>query len=561
MYSATRTLLLAAMTGCCLVMVFPTTTLYAQRDAGCEVGEATAFLDANRVRTQLYNTGGLFWNVDNGPVYTVPKRGDINAIFASSFWVAGMIGNDLRMAATTYSSNQFVPGPLDEEGRPPADCAPYDRIYSVTRSDIETYNRTGEATSDIIDWPLGAPVEDGDGFADNYDLERGDRPGIIGDQTAWWVMNGVNAPPGSNYLPDIQMEVQVTAFAFKLLGPMNYVTFYRYDMIYRGDSTLQDGYAAFFVDADLGNAGDDFIGSDTTLDLAYTYNGDNVDDRGYGDAPPVVLKGPSAGDDGTDNDRDGEVDEAEEYLGMTSMISGQEFHTPQREVGYYRRMRGIWPHSLPLRKCEYGYSCDGEITKFIFSGDAAAREFWSEEDTSTEPGKQRSTPSDRRFVISSGPFTMSPGQKKSMVIAIVWARGEDRLDSVRQLKGAANGVHSVYESVIGPRFDSLVANKRQPSPPRPAPEAFRVDGPAPNPFSEQTTIQLHLSTTAQVSARVFNALGQQVREFGFRQLAAGQYPIVFNADDLAAGVYYYVITVDAVDGERWEESGRMVFVP
>ena len=476
-----------ALIGFWVAAGFFTVSLQAQEEDGCETGEATAFLEANKVRAQLYNTGIQFWQ-GGDPVYTVPKNGNVNAVFAGSFWIGGFVGEDLRLSAATYRGSEFVPGPLDEEGNPPQDCSTYDRIYSVTKDDVAKYNQRGTATSDMEDWPVGAPVEDGDGFADNYDLEGGDRPGIIGDQTAWWVMNGVSAETGHHDSSDIRMEVQVTAFAFEEPGPMNYVTFYKYDMVYRGDSTLRDAYASFFVDADLGNATDDFIGSDTTRDLAFTYNADNFDDTGagYGDEPPAlgyaVLKGPSASDDGVDNDGDGEVDEEPENLGMTSMIwFGDEYFSGSIEMSQYRFMQGMWPNGEPLRECGGGH-CSGEPTTFMYSGDPVEGEFWSQEDESAETGLQKDRGSDQRFVMSSGPFTMEPGERESVVVAIVWARGEDRLDSVTHLRAATSGVQSVYNSVIRPRFDSLVANKRQPSPPPPDPGEFRVDGPAPNPF-------------------------------------------------------------------------------
>ncbi len=62
----------------------------------------------------------------------------------------------------------------------PADCSPFDRIYTVSRDDVAAYYRTGVATDDLRDWPaaLGAPVLDGDGDPANYDLAAGDQPAI-----------------------------------------------------------------------------------------------------------------------------------------------------------------------------------------------------------------------------------------------------------------------------------------------------------------------------------------------------------------------------------------------
>ena len=107
--------------------------------------------------------------------------------------IAGEVGEELRTAATLYGPAEFWPGPLDDQGAPPPQCALYDRIYNITRWDIERYNETGIGTPDFLEWPfqLGAPVLDGDGDPDNYNVVDGDRPALVGDEMAWWIMNDV----------------------------------------------------------------------------------------------------------------------------------------------------------------------------------------------------------------------------------------------------------------------------------------------------------------------------------------------------------------------------------
>ena len=54
-------------------------------------------------------------------------------------------------------------------------------------------------------------------------------------------------------------------------------------------------YVSMWFDADVGNAGDDLAGCDTTLNMGYGYNGQVYDDE-YGYSPPAVgfdlLQGP-----------------------------------------------------------------------------------------------------------------------------------------------------------------------------------------------------------------------------------------------------------------------------
>ena len=80
----------------------------------------------------------------------------------------GLVESELRIAATRYGEWEFWPGPLDDLGNPPADCAPYDRLWEVTRDDLTAFNATGVASENLQAWPwqLGAPVIDGDGDPD-----------------------------------------------------------------------------------------------------------------------------------------------------------------------------------------------------------------------------------------------------------------------------------------------------------------------------------------------------------------------------------------------------------
>ena len=433
----------------------PDVGLRARAEAGdCEPGEAEAVLDANNVSARLFNTGTLFWRGD-GFQYRVPKEGQANALFAQSLWIGGTVAGEMRFAGTLFGPFEYGPGPLDEAGNPPNDCATYDRIYKVSRSDIERYEQTGEAAPDLAGWPaeLGAPVADGDGEPGNYDLAGGDRPEMRGDQTLWWVMNDAAGPHRfSEGDEPLHMEVQVTAYALGAGDALGNTTFYRYKLLYRGEEPLEETYVGLFTDPDVGNGSDDFLGSDTTLHVGYAYNGDDFDDGfdGYGDRPPavgvVVLEGPLADGDGADNDRDGQVDEAGERLGMTNFLSNWKWLRPRVP---YNSLRSLWPDGTPLR---YG-GADGiggewPVTRYSFPGDPVERAFWSEENTDGEG--TRNVPSDRYLVVSSGPFTMRPGDVQEVTYAIVWSQGRDRLHSVTRLKEDVRLVRSFFSGRYAP---------------------------------------------------------------------------------------------------------------
>ena len=141
---------------------------------------------------------------------------------------------------------------------------------------------------------LGPPIIDGDGIPDNYDLESGDRPEILGDQMIWWIMNDTGGVKEWSFTDPAGLEVRVSAYAFDDSSALANTTFYRYELLHRGLEALLGTYFGVFVDADIGGPRDDYVGSDSVLALGFAYNGDAFDanpsdsNGGYGIALPAL---------------------------------------------------------------------------------------------------------------------------------------------------------------------------------------------------------------------------------------------------------------------------------
>jgi len=71
----------------------------------------------------------------------------------------------------------------------------------------------------------------------------------------------------------------------------------------------------------------------------------------------------------------------------------------------------------------------------------------------------------------------------------------------------------------------------------------------PNPFNPATTIKYSIPADEYVSLNVFNALGQEVAALVNGFIKAGQHTVIFDATNMASGIYYYKI-----------ESGNKVLV-
>ena len=76
------------------------------------------------------------------------------------------------------------------------------------------------------------------------------------------------------------------------------------------------------------------------------------------------------------------------------------------------------------------------------------------------------------------------------------------------------------------------------------PDTYSLGQNYPNPFNPTTTITFALPTESKVMLRVYDALGRVVASLVNRTMSAGSHSVVFDAGDLASGIYFYRLTAD-----------------
>ena len=537
----------------------------------CDPGVAEAFLDVGNVRARILNNGALFWN-GSPSVYEVPRGSGSNAIFASNIWIAGTINNELRGSVSRYGPRELWPGPLDEQGNPPADCSIYDQLWQVNQQEIFDLLDMGIISENIRNWPwqLGAPVIDGDGNEENYNPEGGDLPELYGHQRIWWIMNDRGNMHEISRTNPLGLEIHASAFAYGFPDLVKNHTFYEYKLINKNTSPITNAYFTYWTDGDLGNFDDDYVGSDSLLHLGYYYNADNDDEggQGYGIAPPAVgltfIKTAIADQDGLDNDRDNIIDEPGEMIGtsvaMQHSKSGNLTGDPNQFSDYFNFMQAKWKDGSPLQEgMQLGFSGSGidwpatlpkKRTRFSFSGDPVNASFWTERNI--DRLGTINDPADRRFHISTGPFSIQPGDTLDIAFAVLWARGTDNLDSVTELKKNAESIRAIAETLLSP---GLIKNPF--ADPVEAPPSFVLgfDQNFPNPFSQSTTIRYSLPQSMQVRLAIYDALGREVALLVNQQQAAGIYTSEFDAGSLPTGIYIARIAFD-----KFQFNKRMILI-
>ncbi len=83
----------------------------------------------------------------------------------------------------------------------------------------------------------------------------------------------------------------------------------------------------------------------------------------------------------------------------------------------------------------------------------------------------------------------------------------------------------------------------------------------PNPFNPSTTIQYYLPVESFVSVKVYDVTGSEITELVNTVQNSGLSKITFNGNNLASGVYFYVVNAKSLDGKHsFSETKKMLMI-
>ncbi len=403
------------------------------------LAQTSALLDTNSISAKIRSDGGLF----DGQ-FEVPKGSGAHSIYFGNIWLGGKNSTgQLHMAGQTYGTTgkDFFYGPYSSTASYSSAqyVGTYNRVWKISKSTIDfhkanymnvgyvvpasisSWTGNGNATLGIA--PVLAPYFDAN-FNSTYDPANGDYPIIRGDQAIFYMVNDDKQLHTSSGGTKLGVEIQGMAYSFDRPADsaLSKTVFLNIKIINRSAAAYDSVFLGLWTDMDIGGDSDDYVGSDSSLNMYYTYNGVATDSK-YGNRPPaqgsVLLNYPMS---------------KFVYFNNDTTVQGD----PKTAEQYYQYLTGRWRDNSPIT---YGGTGIGGFatTNFMFSGDPASNQGWTEVGSSNTPG-------DRRGVMSVGPFSLAAGGQLCIDLGFPFAcdYNGNNLTSVSLLKQRTQSVKSFY---------------------------------------------------------------------------------------------------------------------
>ena len=398
-------------------------------------------LDYNNTSVGIMNGGDFFGNFTASDYY-VPKSSTSpkSTIYTSGLWLgAEEEDGTVHLSAMTYRQRgqDFWPGPHSKDKI--STRTKYDKMYKVSQAEIDAHKANSTNPIPVIqNWPGNGDTTNGEPyqlapFVDvnsngKYEPKLGDYPSIKGTGAVYCIYSdqGFHTESGGIALGvDIhQLFYQDVAKGFE---EVNLASF---KIINRSDNEYKKFKFGVFVDFDLGNYADDYIGCDSSKNMIFAYNGYDNDEGvlGYGLNPPsqnmMFLNT--------------EMGAAVYYNNDMNPINGN----PNTSDNFYNYLDAKWKNGSEI---EYGgdglAGTNGVKTSFMYPGDPSSRSSWNENSAGNAPA-------DRRMLAVAKETSLAKGKIKCYDIAFVYGRKSSggAIGGVEEMKKNADAVQTAYNA-------------------------------------------------------------------------------------------------------------------
>jgi Secretion system C-terminal sorting domain len=413
----------------------------------------TGVIKTNAV-SALFTADGTLNSTKQGPAYFVPQDSMQATIYCGALWVGGLdAGHQLHMAAQTYHQNgtDFWPGPMmNNINYSPHQDTLWNHAWIVLKSTIDSFKQGKfgqKVPRSILNWPANGDTSLGEmatlapyvsvSASGYYNPQAGDYPLIRGDEALYIIFNDDRGAAHTETRgKKLGIEIHLMVYEFKSADTtINEATFLHYDIYNRSKNDYNSVYLGNWIDMDVGNGADNYIGCDSVNNYWYTCDARPYDpngtgqyggEKGYGYSPPAQSLAYMC-------------DTMTHFMYYNNDFSQQ--GNPLTAYEYYDYLENIWIDSTHSTYGRVGYA--GNIpTNYMYSGNPFTLAGWSEVSAGNQPG-------DRRGMSSTGPYTFKAATEKSLDLALVFSQGKAGYGNaypVTMLGPRINDIRNFYNS-------------------------------------------------------------------------------------------------------------------
>ena len=484
-------------------------------------------LDVNNINTRLYSAGTMFRDLSN-PAFEAPKGSGKNTIFSGGLWIGGLDqGGQIHAAAETYGQTgiDYWSGPLNTSAATAPNPLQWDFVWKVDKSEvddfIQNWNSPGYVIpSSITDWPGNSVPGSGFGnilapFVDLnnnqlYEPLLGEYPAIQGDRALYFIYNDNYAVHTETSCNALGVEVHGMAYAFNQpsVPYLDNTIFIHFEIGNRSNINYDSVYVGIWTDFDIGNAMDDYVGTDAGLNMYYGYNGDAFDDGPNGYGANLVAQGVTF------------LNQPLYHTITYDNVNGSPIGNMSGCMDYYNYLSGRWLDNLFMTYGADGRNPNNPICRYMYPGNTDSALF-AIYGTWTEPANGNA-PGDRRMLGSTFFPQLPAGGYLDLEVAYTFAPSTSNVpdssvailqDYVSQLRGTYdNGTLSINEHI---------------------PDMHDVIQCGPNPASDYVNVTFSNPAGETFLLNVYDVTGKKV--LGTRYIRNNKF--IISRENLDAGMY------------------------
>lgn len=513
----------------------------------------STYFDGNNFKMPV-NVHGSFWhlidsiNTNSACMYN--KGGYKGLGYTFSLWMGGYDANNVLHAAATSQvalggGAEYWPGPLQGADTNISYALSQDwaKVWKINKSDIQTFLATSTHTltntpTVILEWPAkgnvyakgrnGATLYINDDMAPFIDVNndgyynalQGDYPKMKGDQMLWLVYNDAGPAPHNEITnaPSLGVEVRAMIYGYKNFTSIDNLMFYEFQLRNK-KATLNSFTVGSYVDIDLGDPNDDYVGYDSSRNMGYFYNSDMMDSIGYGidyhDSIPMVAI--------TMLEFPGRTCNQFMPLGSFMYIRNSNntiYGNPHSAQDVYGSLTHTWRDGsaakAPSGTNYDGYNGTGQNVKYVYDG----KNGWTMCNTTAPPAEYK-------MVMSITPQTFHKDSSMKLAFALVATERLYQNGCPNQSFTALNNAVDLAQIIYCNPITSTINNTSL------IEQEIKI---FPNPATNEITIHdnMHKGNTIQI----YNAVGQKV----LQPMTCKENEMSINISSLSSGFYMLQIS-------------------